>query len=192
MKIAICPGSFDPVTKGHLDIIRRTASMFDRVIVVVMHNYHKPNSYFSAIERVELITRCVKDLDNVVVDMHDGLLAAYAQEKGAVAIVKGLRAVGFVIAEEETYRHEHSADAAADLAHSAHSAAERRGEPERGFDIESRILRKRAEHRLRAVVSLVEKLACLVRVTCFHFNALPFTEDFSRPCRCRLFSASRP
>ena len=93
MKIAICPGSFDPVTKGHLDIIRRTASMFDRVIVVVMHNYHKPNSYFSAIERVGLITRCVKDLDNVVVDMHDGLLAAYAQEKGAVAIVKGLRAV---------------------------------------------------------------------------------------------------
>ena len=53
---------------------RRTASMFDRVIVVVMHNYHKPNSYFSAIERVGLITRCVKDLDNVVVDMHDGLL----------------------------------------------------------------------------------------------------------------------
>ena len=93
MKIAICPGSFDPVTKGHLDIIRRTASMFDRVIVVVMHNYPKPNSYFSAIERVGLITRCVKDLDNVVVDMHDGLLAAYAQEKGAVAIVKGLRAV---------------------------------------------------------------------------------------------------
>lgn len=95
MKIAICPGSFDPVTKGHLDIIRRTASMFDRVIVVVMHNYHKPNSYFSAIERVELITRCVKDLDNVVVDMHDGLLAAYAQEKGAVAIVRSARRLGF-------------------------------------------------------------------------------------------------
>ena len=90
MKIAICPGSFDPVTKGHLDIIRRTASMFDKVIVVVMHNYHKPNVYFSAIERVELLNRCVKDLDNVAVDMHEGLLAAYAQEKGAVAIVKGL------------------------------------------------------------------------------------------------------
>ena len=93
MKIAICPGSFDPVTRGHLDIIRRTAGMFDKVIVVVMHNYHKPNSYFSAAERVELLTRCTKDISNVVVDMHDGLLAAYAQEKGAVAIVKGLRAV---------------------------------------------------------------------------------------------------
>ncbi len=93
MKIAICPGSFDPVTKGHLDIIRRTASMFDKVIVVVMHNYHKPNYYFTAIERVELINRCVKDMDNVYVDMHEGLLAEYAKEKGAVAIVKGLRAV---------------------------------------------------------------------------------------------------
>lgn len=93
MKIAICPGSFDPVTKGHLDIIRRTAGMFDKVIVVVMHNYHKTNYYFTAMERVELINRCVKDMDNVYVDMHEGLLAEYAKEKGAVAIVKGLRAV---------------------------------------------------------------------------------------------------
>lgn len=93
MKIAICPGSFDPVTKGHLEIIRRTSHMFDKVIVVVMHNYHKTNYYFSASERVDLITRCTKDMPNVTVDMHDGLLATYAQEKGAVAIVKGLRAV---------------------------------------------------------------------------------------------------
>lgn len=93
MKIAICPGSFDPVTKGHLEIIRRTSHMFDKVIVVVMHNYHKTNYYFSAAERVELITRCTKDMPNVIVDMHDGLLASYAKEKGAVAIVKGLRAV---------------------------------------------------------------------------------------------------
>lgn len=93
MKIAICPGSFDPVTKGHLDIIRRTANMFDKVIVVVMHNYHKPNSYFTADERVELLSRCTKDIENVTVDMHEGLLASYAKEKGAVAIVKGLRAV---------------------------------------------------------------------------------------------------
>ena len=93
MKIAICPGSFDPVTKGHLEIIRRTSHMFDKVIVVVMHNYHKTNYYFSAAERVELITRCTKDMPNVIVDMHDGLLATYAKEKGAVAIVKGLRAV---------------------------------------------------------------------------------------------------
>ena len=67
--------------------------MFDKVIVVVMHNYHKTNYYFSAAERVELITRCTKDMPNVIVDMHDGLLATYAKEKGAVAIVKGLRAV---------------------------------------------------------------------------------------------------
>ncbi|MGN0567019.1 MAG: pantetheine-phosphate adenylyltransferase [Acutalibacteraceae bacterium] len=93
MKIAICPGSFDPVTKGHLDIIKRTAKMFDKVIVVVMHNYHKTNYYFSAAERVELLSRCTKDLNNVSVDMHGGLLAEYAKEKGAVAIVKGLRAV---------------------------------------------------------------------------------------------------
>ncbi len=93
MKIAICPGSFDPVTKGHLDIIRRTANMFDKVIVVVMHNYHKPNSYFTADERVELLSRCTKNIENVTVDMHEGLLASYAKEKGAVAIVKGLRAV---------------------------------------------------------------------------------------------------
>ena len=93
MKIAICPGSFDPVTKGHLEIIRRTSHMFDKVIVVVMHNSHKTNYYFSAAERVELITRCTKDMPNVIVDMHDGLLATYAKEKGAVAIVKGLRAV---------------------------------------------------------------------------------------------------
>ncbi len=93
MKIAICPGSFDPVTKGHLDIIKRTANMFDKVIVVVMHNYHKTNYYFTAEERAELISRCTKDLENVVVDLHEGLLATYAKEKGAVAIVKGLRAV---------------------------------------------------------------------------------------------------
>ena len=93
MKIAICPGSFDPLTKGHLDIIKRTAKMLDKVIVVVMHNYHKTNYYFSAAERVELLSRCTKDLNNVSVDMHGGLLAEYAREKGAVAIVKGLRAV---------------------------------------------------------------------------------------------------
>ncbi len=94
MKTVICPGSFDPVTKGHLDIIRRSAKMFDKVIVVVMTNYHKRNTYvFSADERVELLKRSTRDMQNVEVEQYDGLLAEYARQKNAVAIVKGLRAV---------------------------------------------------------------------------------------------------
>ena len=93
MKTAICPGSFDPVTIGHIDIIHRAAKLFDKVIVVVMVNYHKPDSYFSAEERVELLKRSLTDVDNIEIDMHGGLLAEYAKEKGACAVVKGLRAV---------------------------------------------------------------------------------------------------
>ncbi len=94
MKTVICPGSFDPVTVGHLDIIRRSAAMFDKVIVVAMTNYHKKNTYaFTAAERVTLLERCTKDIPNVEVDAYDGLLADYARQKNAVAIVKGLRAV---------------------------------------------------------------------------------------------------
>ncbi len=93
-KIAVCPGSFDPVTIGHLDIIRRASKLFDNVIVVVMSNYKKMGNYsFTQAERVEMLIRCTKDMPNVVVDTHCGLLAEYAKEKGAVAIVKGLRAV---------------------------------------------------------------------------------------------------
>ncbi len=93
MKIAVCPGSFDPVTIGHIDIIRRAAKLFDKVIVVVMVNYHKPASYFTAEERVELIKRSTKGIDNIEVDTYGGLLADYANQKGACAVVKGLRAV---------------------------------------------------------------------------------------------------
>lgn len=94
MKTVICPGSFDPVTLGHLDIIRRSATMFDKVIVVVMTNYHKKNVYaFSSAERVALLKRCTSDIPNVEVEAYEGLLAEYARQKGAVAIVKGLRAV---------------------------------------------------------------------------------------------------
>lgn len=94
MKTVICPGSFDPVTMGHLDIIRRSAKMFDKVLVVVMTNYHKRNTYvFSADERVDLLKRCTRDMENVEVEQYDGLLAEYARQKNAVAIVKGLRAV---------------------------------------------------------------------------------------------------
>lgn len=93
-KIAVCPGSFDPVTNGHLDIIRRASKLFDSVIVVVMSNYKKMGNYtFSQEERVEMLLRCTKDMPNVVIDSHCGLLAEYAKEKGAIAIIKGLRAV---------------------------------------------------------------------------------------------------
>ena len=91
MKIAICPGSFDPITLGHLDIIERAADIFDEVIVVVASNSTK-KTLFSDDERVRLIRRCVKAA-NVTVDTHDGLLVDYAKEKGAAAIVKGLRAM---------------------------------------------------------------------------------------------------
>ncbi len=88
--IAICPGSFDPVTYGHLDIICRAANMFDKVIVVVAFNSNK-NSCFTAQERVEMIKKCIPNLKNVEVDSCNGLLAEYAAEKGATAIIKGLR-----------------------------------------------------------------------------------------------------
>lgn len=89
--IAICPGSFDPITIGHINIISRTAKMFSKVIVVVMINRNKPGGMFSPDERVDFIKRCTIDIPNVEVEYYDGLLADYAVEKGAVAIVKGLR-----------------------------------------------------------------------------------------------------
>lgn len=91
MKLAVCPGSFDPVTNGHLDIIRRAAKLADRVLVVVMTNAIK-NPLFSMDERMEMIRRVTADLPNVEVDAFDGLLADYTRQKGADAIVKGLRA----------------------------------------------------------------------------------------------------
>lgn len=91
-KIAIYPGSFDPITLGHLDIIHRAAKLFDKLIVVVMVNPAKKCS-FSPEERVELIKKSIGDLDNVTVEFSDGLLAEYAKEKNAGAIIKGLRAL---------------------------------------------------------------------------------------------------
>jgi len=94
LRTVICPGSFDPVTLGHLDIITRSSKMFDRVIVLVMTNYKKKDSYsFSSEERVDMIRKCTENLKNVEVASYDGLLAEYARQIGAVAIVKGLRAV---------------------------------------------------------------------------------------------------
>ena len=92
MKVAIYPGSFDPVTLGHLDIIRRASVMFDRLIVAVMHNQNKKPA-FSAEERVEFLKRTTADLPNVEVESFDGLLADYARTRKATVLVKGLRAV---------------------------------------------------------------------------------------------------
>lgn len=91
MKISIYPGSFDPITSGHLNIIRRAARIFDKLIVCVMVNAGK-NPMFSQQERAELIRRVTADIGNVEVDCSSELLADYAQRKGSCVIVKGLRA----------------------------------------------------------------------------------------------------
>ena len=91
MKIAIYPGSFDPITSGHLNIIRRAASIFDKLIVCVMVNSAK-KPMFDQHERVELIRRVTQDISNLEVDASSELLAEYAKRKGSCVIVKGLRA----------------------------------------------------------------------------------------------------
>ena len=91
MKIAIYPGSFDPITSGHLNIIQRAANIFDKLIVCVMVNAGK-HPMFSQEERVDLIRRVTQDLANVEVDSSNELLADYARRRGSCVIVKGLRA----------------------------------------------------------------------------------------------------
>ena len=91
MKVAIYPGSFDPVTSGHLNIIRRAAQIFDKLIVCVMVNAGK-SPMFSLEERVSLIRTVTQDIPNVEVDASNELLAEYAKRKGSCVIVKGLRA----------------------------------------------------------------------------------------------------
>ena len=94
MKTAIYPGSFDPVTLGHLNIIKRAAACFDKLIVCVMVNSNKRNSgMFTPQERVEMLRRVTEKLPNVEVDFSDELLASYAKRKRARVLVKGLRAV---------------------------------------------------------------------------------------------------
>ena len=91
-KLAVVPGSFDPITNGHLDIITRAAKVFAKVNVVIMNNSAK-NALFTVEERKKLIEEATKDLPNVVVESSDGLMIDYAEKVGAVAVVRGLRAV---------------------------------------------------------------------------------------------------
>ena len=91
-KLAICPGSFDPITNGHLDIISRGAKIFDEVVVVIFNNLSK-SPLFTVEERIDLIEKATADLPNVSVDVSDGLLVDYASKRKAHAILRGLRAV---------------------------------------------------------------------------------------------------
>lgn len=92
MTLAICPGSFDPVTYGHLDIIERAARHFDGVLVAILRNPSK-QALFTVEERIEMLERSITELPNVRVDTFEGLLVDYARNQGASVIIKGLRAV---------------------------------------------------------------------------------------------------
>lgn len=92
MKTAIYPGSFDPITKGHLDVLKRAADIFDKVIIVVSKNVNK-KSFLPLEDRVMLIQEACKDLNNVEVDSFDGLTIEYAKKRNANVLIRGLRAV---------------------------------------------------------------------------------------------------
>ena len=91
-KIAIYPGSFDPVTKGHIDILERASKMFDKVIIAVLKNNNK-KSLIPVEDRVNLIKEAIKEIKNTEVDSFDGLTVEYARKKGAKFLIRGLRAV---------------------------------------------------------------------------------------------------
>ncbi len=93
MRIAVYPGGFDPVTNGHLDLIRRMTHLFDRIIVAVVKGRDRGSSMFTWEERVELVKRAVEDLPQVEVEGFDELVVEFAKRKGAVALVRGIRAV---------------------------------------------------------------------------------------------------
>lgn len=92
MRIGVCPGSFDPITNGHIDIIERAAKMFDKIIVAVLKNSSK-NALFSIDERIELIKSSCEHVENIEVDSFEGLLIDYMNFKKANIIIKGLRAI---------------------------------------------------------------------------------------------------
>ncbi len=92
LSLAIYPGSFDPITKGHIDVLKKAVKLFDKVVIAVAINYDK-KSFCSIDERKELIKKSIQDIKNVEVDSFEGLTVDYAKEKGANAIIRGLRAV---------------------------------------------------------------------------------------------------
>ena len=94
MRTAVCPGSFDPVTLGHLDIVRRAARQYDKVYVCAMVNDRKGKGLLCREERLELLKAAVQDLPNVEADSWDGWLVEYAKQVGASAVVKGVRNEG--------------------------------------------------------------------------------------------------
>ncbi len=98
MNIAVYPGSFDPVTLGHIDIIERSCKIFDKVIVAVMYNKSK-NPMFDTEERMALLVNATKHLDNVVIDTHHGLLIDYLIQRDIKVLVKGLRVISDFEAE---------------------------------------------------------------------------------------------
>ena len=91
-RVAIYPGTFDPITNGHVDVIERASKLFDEVIVLVAVNAKKI-SLFDDEERFTMARSATQDIDNVMVDVHHGLIVEYAQKKGAVALIRGVRAV---------------------------------------------------------------------------------------------------
>ena len=92
MKTALYPGSFDPITNGHIDILKNASEIFDNVIIAVAHNFNK-KGFLPVEERVRLIKQCVAPLKNVQVDTFDGLTIDYAKKVGAEVLIRGLRAV---------------------------------------------------------------------------------------------------
>ncbi len=92
MRIAVYPGSFDPITNGHLEVLKRALNIFDRVIVLVAINRDKDNSRFSIQDRVDMIKEAIND-ERVTVDSYDGLTVEYAKKNGATHLIRGLRAV---------------------------------------------------------------------------------------------------
>jgi len=92
MKIAVYPGTFDPITNGHLDILMRASSIFDIIYVAIAINLHK-DPLFSADERMKLVRKCTKDFSNVKIEMFNGLVVDFAQKVGATVVIRGLRAI---------------------------------------------------------------------------------------------------